>query len=91
MLDYDYVLMSIVLELMHDSSYLNMWVYDGFIDDVIVVYRVTYRHVGYSYVVLEWYAICDKVKYCMCLLFVHLCPLLDTCMNVNMRCIDLGF
>ena len=36
MLDYDYVFMSVVLKLMHYSSYLTIWVYDGYIDDSIV-------------------------------------------------------
>ena len=41
MLDYDYVYMCVVLELMHDCSYLTIQVYDGYIDDVIVMYRIT--------------------------------------------------
>ena len=38
MLDYDYVLVCAILGLMHDCSYLTIWVYDGYIDDYMVVY-----------------------------------------------------
>ena len=41
MLDYDYVFMCVVFELVHDSSYLVIEYYDDYIDDVIVVYRET--------------------------------------------------
>ena len=41
MLDYDYELVSVVLELMHDCSYFTIGVYNWYIDDVIVVYRMT--------------------------------------------------
>ena len=41
MLDYDYVLMCVVLELMHDYFYWTIWVYDGYIHDDIVAYSVT--------------------------------------------------
>ena len=36
MLDYDYVLVCIVLELLHDCSNLTMWAYDGYINDDVV-------------------------------------------------------
>ena len=39
MLDYDYVLMCVVLDFMHDCSYLSMS-YNGYIDDVIAMYRM---------------------------------------------------
>ena len=39
--DYDYMLICVVLESMHDYSYLTIRVYDGYIDDVIVMYRMT--------------------------------------------------
>ena len=38
MLDYYYVFMCVVLDLIHDSSYLTILVYNGYIDDVIVMY-----------------------------------------------------
>ena len=41
MLDYDDVFMCIVLGLMHGYSYMTKWVFDGHIDDDIVVYRMT--------------------------------------------------
>ena len=33
MLDYDYVFICVVLELIHDYSYLTIWVYNGYIND----------------------------------------------------------
>ena len=39
--DYDYMLICVVLESMHDYSYLTIRFYDGYIDDVIVTYRMT--------------------------------------------------
>ena len=42
-LDYEYVLMCVALDLMHDYFYLNIRVYNGCTDDVIVVYRMAYR------------------------------------------------
>ena len=41
MLDYDYVLMCVVLELIHDFSYFIIWVHNGYIDYFIVVDRMT--------------------------------------------------
>ena len=41
LLDYDYGFMCIILGLMHGYSDLTMWVYDGHIDDYMVVYRMT--------------------------------------------------
>ena len=43
MLEYDHVLVCVVLELMHDSSCFTILVYDDYIDDARVVYRMTYR------------------------------------------------
>ena len=43
MLDFNCDILCVVLELRHDSSYLVIESYDDYIDDVIVVYRVTYR------------------------------------------------
>ena len=41
MLDYHYVFVYVVLELMNDCSYLTIWVFDGYIDDDKVMYRMT--------------------------------------------------
>ena len=41
--DYDYVLVCVILELMHDFFYLTIWVYDGYIDDDMVVYTMAKR------------------------------------------------
>ena len=38
MLDYDYVFICAVLELVHNCSYLTIWVYNVYVNDVIVVY-----------------------------------------------------
>ena len=40
MLDYDFDLVSIILGLSLGFSYLTLWVYDGYIDDMVVMYRV---------------------------------------------------
>ena len=39
--DYDYVVVFVVLGCMHGCSYLTIWVYDGYIDDDMVVYSMT--------------------------------------------------
>lgn len=39
--DYDYVFICVVLELVHGYSYMTIWVYDGYINDDMVVYRIT--------------------------------------------------
>ena len=39
MLDYDWHRL-VVLELMHDCSYLTTWVYNGYIYDVVAMYTV---------------------------------------------------
>ena len=41
MLDYYYVLICVIIELMHDCSYLTIWVYNRYINDVVIMYRVT--------------------------------------------------
>ena len=40
-LDYYYVFTCIILGLMHGYLYMTIWVNDGHIDDLIVVYRIT--------------------------------------------------
>ena len=63
MLDYDFDLVCIVLGLSLGYSYLTIWVYVGHIDDVMIVYRMTWRWYGYTYVFLEWLVLWVKVKY----------------------------
>ena len=41
MLDYDYGFTCLVLGLMHGYTYLTIWVYDGHINDDMVVYKMT--------------------------------------------------
>ena len=42
-IDYDYVLLCVVLGLMHGSFYLAIWVYNSYVDDDMVVCRITYK------------------------------------------------
>lgn len=41
MLDYDSIVVCVALDLMHDYSYLTIWVCDGYSYDLIVVYSIT--------------------------------------------------
>ena len=87
--DYDYVLLCIVLGLKHGCSYLTVWVYDSYIDDDMIVWGWLKNENGYSYVLIEWLVICVKVNM-WCSFLIDLCSLLDACMNMNMWCFDLG-
>ena len=44
-------------------SYLTMWVYDGHIDDGMIVYRMIKEDNGYFNLLLEWHVIWVMVKY----------------------------
>ena len=41
MLDYDFGFVWIVLGLMYSNPYMTIWVYDGHIDNDMIVYRMT--------------------------------------------------
>lgn len=43
MLDYHYVFMCVILELIRDCSYLAILVYKGYIEENIVVHTITKR------------------------------------------------